>query len=188
MINLSLIAIFIAFLSFIWSVITYYLTYLRKAKLKVVPPRFLAFSKLEKGAGNVTISMPLVFVNSGARLGIVEDMKIILSHQNKQIIFLWQTELNSIPPSKKGVMAAPFSINGQTSIVKLCGFVADSPKYSFSEGNYTVKLMIMNQGIWKHSMTFRFELTAEDIQSIQRGWMLIHIESIFPIEVYEVKL
>jgi len=188
MIDPSLIAIFIASLSLIWSMMTYYLAYLRKAKLKVVPPRLLAFSKLEKGKSNAAISIPLVFVNSGSRLGIVEDMKIVLSHQNKQIIFLWQTELDSIPPSRKGVMAASFSIKSQTSIVKLCGFVADSPKYSFSEGNYTAKLMIMNKGIWKHCITFGFKLTAENIQHIERGEMYICLKPVFPIEAYEVKL
>jgi len=185
MIDPSLIAIFIASLSLIWPVMTYYLTYLRKAKLKVVPPRLLAFSKLKEG--NAAIAIPLVFVNSGARLGIVEDMKIVLSHQNKQIIFLWQTELDSIPPSRKGMMAASFSIKGQTSVVKLCGSV-DSPEYSFSEGNYTAKLMIMNKGIWKHCITFGFKLTAENIQHIERGEMHIRLKPIFSTEAYEVKL
>ena len=192
MTNLNLetqtIAIFIAFLSIIWSAITYYLTYLRKAKLKALYPRLLAFSKLEKGIANVVITIPLVFVNSGARMGIVEDMKLVVNHNNEQSIFLWQTELDSTPPRKKRpTMASSFSIKGQGSIVKLCGFVADLPKYSFSEGKYTAKLMIMNQEAWKHCITFGFELNSKDIQHIEKGDMYISF-NITPIEAHEVKL
>jgi len=147
----------------------------------------LAFSKLEKGKGNASISAPLVFVNSGARLGIVEDIKLEVNHRNKQSIFLWQTELDSIPPQKKGVMAASFSIKAQSSILKLCGFISDSPEYSFSEGEYTAKLMIMSQGTWKHCITFGFNMTSDCIQYIEKGVMRISF-NVYPIEAHEVKL
>ena len=110
-----------------------------------------------------------------------------MNYRNKQSIFLWQTELDSIPPQKKGVMAASFSIKAQSSILKSCGFVSGSPEYSFSEGEYTAKLMIMSQGTWKHCITFGFNLTSEEIQDIEKGVMRISL-NVYPIEAHEVKL
>ena len=127
-------------------------------------------------------------------MDIVEDFKLILDGQNKQIMFIWQTELDSLPPTKREpALAAPFSIRGYDSVVKLCGFAAESPMDSLHEDTYTVKLMVLTNQTWSESIKFKLYISESTIQNIENGETHTQKNTtrnkfIAPISAREVKL
>ena len=164
----EIIAIFVSSLALIWTSITYYLTYFKRGILKVAFPNLIMINRVDSGKGNLAIAIPLICANKGARLGIVEDFKLILDGQN-QIMLIWQTELDSIPPTRKAPLAVPFSVGGYDSVVKLCGFVAESPMDSLEGDNYTVKLMVLTNQTWSESIKFKLYISESTIQNIENG-------------------
>ena len=189
----EIIAIFVSSFALIWTAITYYLTYFKRGILKVAFPNLIMINRVDSGKGNLAIAIALICTNKGARLGIVEDFKLILDGQNKQITFIWQTELDSIPPTRIAPLAVPFCIGGYDSVVKLCGFVAESPKDSLEGDIYTAKLMVLTNHTWSDFIKFKLYIPESAIQNIESGERLTQRnttrnEFIAPISAREVKL
>lgn len=165
----EIIVIFVSFLALIWTAITFYLTYFKRGILKGAFPNLIMIDRVDSGKGNLAIAIPVICTNKGARLGIVEDFKLILDGQNKQITFIWQTELDSIPPTRDPPLAVPFSIGGYDSVFKLCGFVAESPMDSLEGDTYTAKLMVLTNQTWSDFIKFELYIPEFAIQNIENG-------------------
>jgi hypothetical protein len=166
----------LSILSFIWAGVTFYLTFLRRGKLAIAPPRLFGLSTIEGNhgkRGNLVIALPLTLVNIGAKLITVEDMRLDLG--NNRPLLLWQTELDNIPPTKKSSLASQFAVPGYNSVSRICGFVCDDPEFRIVEGRYTVQVQVLTGLKWKTINSFGMVLKSDELPGIEAGGIIIKL-------------
>lgn len=171
-------ALVISILSFIWAGITFYLTFFRRGKIKLAPIRLYAISTI-KGQ-NVSIVLPMTFINVGARLTAVEDVKIKIIREDKQTLnhieFIWQTETDAVPPTTKPVFAGQFVVPPYGSVSRNCGFVCMQPKFRLVGGRvYECVIEVQSQLKKKDVARLLIEVREDSIPGMEKGLYTVGI-------------
>lgn len=168
----EVLSIIIAIAALVIAMLTFYYTYLQKGKIKVLRPLSFSVERLPpSGQANTNIYLPLTFVNTGARIHSISNLKLQISKDDsKSVDSPWDTDVDTISPDKKERkehLATQISIKGRESETKIPVF---SSAYKFDIGNYLIKLLgRVDNGNWERFLYLSVVISSPQAQAIDKG-------------------
>lgn len=162
-----LIPIIISILALLVSIVTLYLSLLRPAKIRIVAGESIHLFYFEEG--NFGITLPVSFVNQGARIGTVSRVALLIQkHGNNEGYLLEPYAYQRLDANQRfqhESIAAPISIPSKSDISKQILFksaIARPDEYQINAGKYNLTLFGWTEGSIKPNITDTFSLEVSN--------------------------
>lgn len=175
--NINWLSIPIAILALCLSSWIFYKDYLKPFNLSARASGRVVIAKnpFSENLKQDCLLVSLIFSNSGARQGVVEDIAICIRYENKNII-LGSLAVNKdrtlnlqkeLPPPQMETFLS-FNLKKYESDVKEIMFVPieTEESFSFKKCQYHADIWISSDNNWKKYESFEFSITNEDISAL----------------------
>jgi hypothetical protein len=154
----------ISVLALLFTVGSFWWMNWRPAKVSLGKPRSFAIQRISQG-NMLVICVPLVFVNSGARPALVQNLRLIVPGLAGERRLAFNSTANSLERGAHRELATQFPVGSRETVRLFCDFVLQPTDVSFRAGKYGAELQVcLDEKEWQ--TLARFDLTiAEGVVS-----------------------
>ncbi|OGM02193.1 hypothetical protein A3K72_04335 [Candidatus Woesearchaeota archaeon RBG_13_36_6] len=132
--------------------------------------------------------LPMEFINTGAKPGIVTDMYLIVKHENIQVKYLPQYEIDAkrldeefLEINQINKPFQPFSLGGEDRITKFILFTGELPGQiiTLDVGNFSIEIFIKDskENAFIKKITLPIRINDYALQEIKNNSRLVFIRS-----------
>jgi len=134
-------ALFLAFLSFLWTVGTFWWMQWRKGRIQVGPPR--SFAARGSSDEQLMLYLPLIFFNTGPTPRVIEDLRVVFLGGLDPTPLTYVARGEALPGSKPNqdrLFSTQFGIPGRQLVTGVFEFQRRPGKLLFEAKRYNLAL------------------------------------------------
>ncbi|MBN1618406.1 hypothetical protein JW887_03625 [Candidatus Dojkabacteria bacterium] len=143
----------------------------RKGKIRTSKPR--SYAACGSADGKLIIEIPIVFISTGARPIIVQNLRLVIPHQKQQPL-AFNAIVEKIGTDEGRRFATQFPVKGLEAKELICEFQRNPGKLVFEAKRYSIKLeaILDNDTKWRKIGEFELKVTDKDLKTINKQFIV----------------